>query len=346
MKIKYIKLLLVLICGCICFNTSYAGPRENFGTMAAPELLIPLGSIGTALQGSNLSSVTGVESIYWNPAGLSNISTNSGQAIFSYMNYIADINMQYVAGGFKIGSIGNLGVSLRNLSFGSPIQVTTENQPEGTGESISPVYLIGTITFARAMTDKVNFGATAKIISEKIGQVNATDYAFDFGLQYLAGKSGLKFGIAIKNLGPSLKFDGSGLDRSFTENGIPTIRRVNLQAFDLPTTLEIGISYNASFGNKKNNNIVLNTAFQNSGFTSDEYKFGLEYSYNSNLFLRGGLTYYPDKLKSEALFGPSFGAGVRYPVGGMSLGFDYAYRLVNESGFNSTNQFFTLSVGF
>jgi len=346
MKIKYIKLLMVLICACIAFNTSYAGPRTNFGTMAAPELLIPLGSVGTALQGSNLSSVSGVESIYWNPAGLSNISSNSGQAIFSYMNYIADINMQYVAGGFKLGTIGNLGVSLRNLSFGSPIQVTTENQPQGTGETISPVYLIGTITLARAMTDKVNFGATVKLISEKIGQVSATDYAFDFGLQYLAGKSGLKFGIAIKNLGPSLKFDGSGLDRTFTENGIPTIRRVNLQQFDLPTTLEIGVSYNTSFGKKKNNNVVFNTAFQNSGFTSDEYKFGLEYSYNSNLFLRGGVTYFADKNKSEALFGPSFGAGVKYPVGGMALGFDYAYRLVNESGFNSTNQFFTLSLGF
>ena len=346
MKIKYIKLLIVLICVCFAVNTSNAGPRSNFGTMAAPELLIPLGSIGTSLQGSNLSSVSGVESIYWNPAGLSNISTNSGQAMFSYMNYIADINMQYVAGGFKVGSFGNVGVSLRNLSFGTPIQVTTENQPEGTGETISPVYLIGTVTFARAMTDKVNFGATAKLISEKIGQVSATDYAFDFGLQYLAGKSGLKFGIAIKNLGPSLKFDGPGLDRTFTENGIPAIRRVNLQAFDLPTTLEIGVSYNATFGNKKNNNVALSTTFQNSGFTSDEYKFGLEYNYNSNLFLRGGVTYFPDKNKSEALFGPSFGAGVRYPVGGMSLGFDYAYRLVNEAGFNSTNQFFTLSVGF
>lgn len=345
MKLKYINLIWFVVCLCLTFNT-YSGPRTNLGTMAAPELLIPLGSIGTSLQGSNLSSVTGVESIYWNPAGLSSIKTNSGEAIFSYMNYIADINMQYVAGGFKVGSIGNIGVSLRNLSFGSPIQVTTENQPEGTGETISPVYLIGTVTFARAMTDKVNFGTTVKLISERIGQVSATDYAFDFGLQYVAGKSGLKFGIAIKNLGPSLKFDGPGLDRSFVENGIPTIRRVNLQEFDLPTSLEIGVSFNAAFGNKKNNNISLSTSFQNSGFTSDEYKFGLEYNYNSNLFLRGGVTYFADKEKSEALFGPSFGAGVKYPLGGMSLGFDYAYRLVNETGFNSTNQFFTLSLGF
>jgi hypothetical protein len=54
----------------------------------------------------------------------------------------------------------------------------------------------------------------------------------------------------------------------------------------------------------------------------------------------------PDKEKDEALFGPSFGVGFRYPVGGVNLGFDYAYRVVDQSGFNSTNQFFTFNVGF
>ena len=141
-----------------------------------------------------------------------------------------------------------------------------------------------------------------------------------------------------------MRFDGPGLDRQFVENNVTTIRRVNLQEFDLPTTLEIGLGYNAKFGNK--NNLSISTSFQNSGFTSDEYKFGLEYNYNNYAFFRGAFTYYPDKEKGEALFGPSFGAGVKYPFGGITLGFDYAYRILNEKGFDATNQFFTLNVGF
>lgn len=345
MNNKYIKLITILMSVCFIYSNVHAGPRTKLGTLSAPELLIPLGSIGTSMQGSNLSGVSGVDAMYWNPAGLSQVKSQSGEAMFSYMNYFADMSMQYVAGAFKIGNIGVLGVSLRNLSFGTPIEVTTEYQPEGTGEEITPIYLIANLGFARAMTDKVLFGTNIKLISEKIGQVSATGYAFDFGLQYLAGKSGLKFGIVIKNLGPAIKFDGPGLDRSFIENGIPTVRRVNLQEFELPTSLEIGVSYTSVFSKK--NNLSVSSTFLNSGLTSDEYRFGLEYSYNDYVFLRGGYTYFADKNSSdERVFGPSFGAGVKYPFGGLMVGFDYAYRILNEKGFDATNQFFTLSVGF
>jgi hypothetical protein len=103
MKLKYHKILIVLVALSTIVLEVFSGPRTKLGTMAAPELLIPLGSIGTSLQGSNLASVTGIEAMYWNPAGLSSISDNkNGEAIFSYMNYIADIKMQYVAGVVKV----------------------------------------------------------------------------------------------------------------------------------------------------------------------------------------------------------------------------------------------------
>lgn len=344
MKFNYTKIILILLLLCVSFQQGYSGPRTKLGTMAAPELLIPLGSIGTSLQGSNIANTFGVDAIYWNPAGLSEISYNSSEVMFSHMNYFAGMSMQYVAGGVKVGSLGVLGVSLRNLNFGDPIPVTTEYYPEGTGETFSPTYLIGTLSYAKAMTDKVRFGTTVKLISEKIDRVSSTGFAFDFGLQYIAGKSGLSFGIALKNLGPSMTFDGPGLDRNFSEGGISTVRRVNLQDFDLPTTLEIGLAYHVTFA--KNNNVNISSSFQNSGFTSDEYRFGLEYNYNNYVFLRGAATVYPDKEKNESLFGPSFGAGVKYPFGGVTLAFDYAYRILNEKAFDTHNQVFTLRVGF
>ncbi|RPI18557.1 MAG: PorV/PorQ family protein [Ignavibacteriae bacterium] len=344
MNFKLMKYILILLVLCISCQDVQSGPRRKLGTMAAPELLIPLGSIGTSLQGSNLASVTGVDAMYWNPAGIALIEGKSSDLMFSHMNYVADMSMQYFAGAIKIGTLGVLGASLRNLSFGDPIEVTTANSPEGTGATFSPTYLIGNVSFARAMTDKVLFGTNVKLISEKIADVSAVGYAFDFGIQYIAGQTGLRFGIAIKNLGPAMKFDGPGLDQTFVSNGQNVTRRINLQEFDLPTSLEIGLAYSRTFG--KNNTIAVSSSFQNSGFTSDEYRFGLEYNYNNNFFLRGAFTVFPDKLQNESLFGPSFGGGFKYPFGNMTLGIDYAYRILNESGFDATNQFFTLHVGF
>lgn len=343
----YIKIILILLAVSLAYQNGYSGPRKKYGTLAAPELLIPIGSSGTSLGGSNLATVNGIDAMYWNPAGLSEISSNSGEVMFSSMNYIADINMNYFAGAVKVGGLGTIGGSIRAMSFGDEI-VTTEYMPEGNGATFSPTYIVGTLSYARSMTDKIRFGTAIKLISEQIADVSATGFAFDFGLQYVAGQSGLRFGIALKNLGSSMKFNGPGLDRSFTENGIATVRRVTLQEYDLPTNLEIGLGYSTTFS--KNNNVTLSTAFQNSSFSSDEYKFGLEYNYNQMVFLRGAFTVYPDNSDiddtNKSLFGPTFGAGLKYPFGNLTLGFDYAYRVINESGFNATNQYFTLNVGF
>jgi hypothetical protein len=344
MYLKYLKLFLVILSLFAIINISYGGPRKKLGTSAAPELLIPVGSIGTSLSGSNISTTSGVDAIYWNPAGLANLNSQSAELLVSHSVYFADMNMQYLGIGAKLGSLGNLGVSIKSLNIGD-IEETTEIMPEGTGTIYKPTYIIAGISFAKQMTDRIRFGTTVKFISENVASVSANAFAFDFGIQYFGGQSGLAFGITIKNLGTSMRFNGPGLDREITNtNGIVTTQRVILQDYDLPTNLELGVAYKVDLGKKMNLNF--NTAFLNSSFTSDEYKLGLEFNYNNLFYLRGAGSIYPDKEKDESLFGPTFGAGIKYPIGSVLLGFDYAYRVLNESGFNSTNQFFTLNVGF
>jgi len=341
-KYKNIVILLILI---LISGTVYSGPRKKLGLSAAPELLIPVGSIGTSLQGSNLASTTGIDAMYWNPAGLSQLKSNRGDAMFSHMNYIADINVEYLAGVFKLGNIGNFGFGLKAMTFGKEL-VTTVNYPDGTGETFAPIFLTANVSFARAMTDKIHFGTSIKLITQKIADVSATGVGFDFGLQYIGGKTGLRFGIAIKNLGSSMKFDGPGLDKTYTDPNGQVARRVNLQEFDLPTNLEIGLSYSVGLDKAKKHQVMIGGTFMNGSFNSDEARFGLEYTYNNMIYLRGANVFYLDKEKDENLWGPTIGVGLRYPVGSMILGLDYAYRFINESGFGTTNQFFTLNVGF
>ncbi|KXK54951.1 MAG: Outer membrane protein transport protein (OMPP1/FadL/TodX) [Chlorobi bacterium OLB5] len=340
-------LIFTLLFGSI----NFAGDRSKYGTSAAPELLIPVGSRGTSLSGSMISSISGVDAMYWNPAGLS-LMNNKTEVLASHMKYIADININYVAGAVDMGSIGVIGASLKSLSFGDEL-VTTLESPMGTGETWSPTYLTTSLSYARKMSDKILFGATVKVIYEQILTVSSTGFAVDFGLQYIAGKSGLKFGVALKNFGPSMTFDGSGLDQYYEPYGTPSgstpePRRVTLNDFSLPTTLELGISYDVPVGKK--NNVQLSTTFQNNNFSSDEYRVGLEYNYNNYVFLRGAYAFTPDykaedglTKKDQNLFGPSFGIGLAYPFGNVRLGLDYSYRMTERF---QPNQWFSFTMGF
>ncbi len=340
-------LIFTLLLGSI----SFAGDRSKYGTSAAPELLIPVGSRGTSLSGSMISSISGIDAMYWNPAGLSLMNSRT-EVLASHMKYIADININYVAGAVDLGGLGVIGASLKSLSFGDEL-VTTLQSPMGTGEVWSPTYLTTSVSFARKMSDKILFGATVKVIYEQITTVSSTGFAFDFGLQYLAGKSGIKFGVALKNFGPSMTFDGSGLDAFYEPGGTPSgstpePRRITLQDFALPTTLELGISYDVPIGKK--NSVQFSTTFQNNNFSSDEYRVGLEYNYSNYLFLRGAYAFTPDyktedglTRKDQNLFGPTFGVGLQYPFGTVKLGLDYSYRLTEKF---SANQWFSFTMGF
>lgn len=343
MKLSLNKIFLIILIILFAVNISQAGPRKKLGTSAAPELLIPVGSIGTSLSGTNMSFATGVDAMFWNPAGVSQLNSDNAEVMFSHMNYFADMKVEYLSVAAKLGNLGVIGGSIKAFNIGE-IEQTTEIQPEGTGVVFNPNYLVANLTLARQMTDRIRFGANIKLISESVADVSALGYAFDFGIQYRGGETGFNFGIAIKNLGPSMRFNGPGLDRRIEVNGQVTTQRVTLQDFDLPTALDLGVAY--TFKTKKAGNFTLAAGFQNNSFTSDDFKFGLEYTYKNYVFLRGALNYLPDKETDESLFGPSFGVGLRYPFGSVVVGFDYAYRFVNEDAFNTTNQFFTVSLGF
>lgn len=355
MKMKSIQnifSLLIIILFSVSF--AFAGPRSKRGLNAAPELLIPVGSIGTSLSGSNLANVTGVEAIHWNPAGLSLIGGKYGEVMFSHQKYIADIDINYAAASYKISNIGNVGVSVRALGFGD-IEITTVDAPDGTGATYSPTFLTVGLTFARAMTDRILFGTTAKLITERITNENATGFAFDFGLQYLVGTTGLKFGVTLKNLGPSMKFDGPDLEQFYrpvgTEEGARNEpRRVTLGDFELPTSVALALSYDLNLGKKTNSIVTFNGTFQNNSFSPDDYVVGLQYSFKNIFFLRGAYNFDQDfweskQAREDRLFGPTFGAGIHYNFGSINAAFDYAYRYVSKSAL-SQNHFFTLNLGF
>ena len=145
-------LALIVIIGMVP-NVTEAGSKKRRGTAGAQELLIPVGSRGTAMAGAYVSGISGLEATEWNMAGLSGMS-NNGQAMSSYSSWIAGIGVTSAAIASSFGGSSVFGISLKSLDFGE-IPVTTALLPDGSGENYSPSYMTLSFLFSRKMTDRI-----------------------------------------------------------------------------------------------------------------------------------------------------------------------------------------------
>jgi len=337
-------MLRSLLCAALiaCVPLAHAGDDTRKGTTGADQLLIPVGARGIATGGAFLATLNGVEAIYYNPAGLA--AGQKSEAMFSYMSYIADINVAYFAVSADIPELGTFGLSYKTLDFGD-IPVTTYQNPDGTGATYSPGFYTLGMTFARAITDRVTAGVTAKLVNETVLSTSATGFAVDFGVQYRF-QGNLAIGVAIKNLGSNMKYAGNDLLARTTvpntSNGSPAgVYAPETESFQMPSWFELSASYNIDVGNM--NSFMLATTFRNNNAQDDQMMFGLEYQVFRTLSLRGG---YETTLKnaSSGIYGLNLGAGVEYAVdNSMQVSFDYAFRSVKE--FPTDSHVFTVKVG-
>lgn len=346
---KFFNKAFILFLALLFWYLPVQANENRAGTNAASELLIPVGAQYIAMSGASVAGVTGLESIYWNPAGLDHID-HSAAAMFSHMAYFADISVSYLAVAAKFSGIGTLGLSFKTLGFGD-IPITTEDDPDGTGAQFSPQFMNIGLSYSRTLTDRVAVGTTVKLINETIDRVSATGFAFDAGVQYsgLANVNGLKIGVTLKHLGPGIKFDGNGLNREAQPTDIsrpPSYYKVIAGTDELPAIMEIGIGYSFDLNNK--NKLHFESVFVNHNYQDDGACLGAEYSFSDLFFLRGG---YGHALNSgddptgasTNIFGLSLGAGFQYNLGGFDLAIDYAFRDVDY--FNANNVF-TIKFGF
>jgi len=336
LKISILALLMVV-------DIFASGGRRN-GTAGAQELLIPVGARGLALRGAYVAGLEGIDAIYYNPAGLG-VSRNSTEAMFSHMNYIADIGVSYAAIGTNFEGLGSLAFSIKSIDFGD-IPVTTVENPSGTGAIFSPLFVTFGVTYATALTDRIRVGVTLNVVSEKIVNTSATGISFDAGVQYngIAEIDGLKLGVVLKNFGAQMKFDGPDLLRQAEAvNGLrgEQLYKIDAAGFELPSQIELGLAYERRFADDFK--ALFATSFQNNNFANDEYRFAAEFGFKDIFFVRGGYALVPDaKVDQENIFGPTFGAGINLDAG-INIVVDYAYRTTT---YFDANHMFSVKLGF
>jgi len=303
------------------------------GTEAASQLLIHQGARYLS-GGGSAALVAGVESAYWNPAGLA-----KGQGVnvlFSNRSYIAGMKVNFFGVSLNTGKIGTFGLSGRMLDIGD-ISVTDIYHPDGTGEIITPSYFVVGLTYSKRMSDRTGLGATVNYINEGFGRVNASGITVDVGVQYenFLEVEDLDIGVALRNFGNPMRYDGSAL---WVNAEVSTASRetdwykVVAGKFDMPFLMDISATYNI-FG------LQLGATYEVNHFSQDKVKIMAEYGIEDIAAVRVGYIMDAEEVKDdsdtpdvdesemlESLYtGPSFGATLNLSkLIGLDLSIDYA----------------------
>ena len=323
---------------------AHAQGDDRSGTAAMEELLVPITprtvSLGSALT-SGMAGMSGVEALQSNPAALMvNQSTN---AMFSRTEYVADIGINYFGIAQRFGN-NNIGLTLTSWDYGDIPRQTAENpeiDPSLTWDA--SVVVVGA-TFARQFTDRISAGVTAKGLSRRIDNVNSTGVAFDAGMTYVVGESGLRFGVSLKNFGPQMDFNGDGLSTPIPQDGPAgsgdIAGEIDDLGAELPSLLNFGAAYTRQFAGDLTATVLGN--FRSNSYDLDNYAAGVELGYQGIFFVRGGLDINgdPDVTAWEVW---NIGAGLNLNMIGNGLAVDYSYRPSDVfSGVNMFAVSFTL----
>ncbi len=341
------RLVRVLIAACLLSPAlSNAGNPDRQGEAGGYELLLNPWARNAGLHAMTTSMAYGVEAMQINIAGLSKISKN--EFVISHTRLFEGTGISLNSLGFaqKMGESGAFGISLTAMDFGD-IKVTTTGAPEGTGATYSPSFFNIGLGYSYTFDKKVSVGILFRGISENIADVSAFGLAIDAGVQYVSGaKDNFKFGVSLRNMGSPMKFSGEGLSfpTSNPQGGIQYPITVNQRpaGFELPSMLNIGLSYDFYAGTKSRITAIGN--FTANSFSVDQIGGGVEFAFREMFMLRGGyrmdLGVPPSDPQHNVYSGLCGGVTIEVPTKKDSTGrfaIDYAYLATNP--FSGTHNF-------
>ena len=320
---------------------------NRYGTTTANFLEIGVGSRATSMGDAYVAVANDVSSIYWNPAGLSNLSNSS--ALFTIQPWLVDIDMLFAGGAIVLPSIGVLGLGITHLDYGE-MDVTNLEYQDGTGERFGASDVAATFTFSRKIVSWFSFGTSAKYISSNIWHSSASAFAVDLGVlvntKFFSftgqDKDGMNIGMSISNYGTRMKYDGidnyQPIDISEFEEGNygDVAGQFRTSEWELPLIFRIGVTLKPI--STKFTTLTLAADALHPNNNAESVNIGAELNNKipgfGEISLRGGMKSGMDDLfVDDTKFGVTAGAGVKIHLfGNRTITVDYAYRTMGVLG--------------
>lgn len=283
---RILSLLIIL-----ALAAPLAADTPKVGSAGAQFLKIGVGSRYQGMAEASVATCTDIYAAYWNPAGLAEVENWS--VGFTTVNWLLDVNLNYVAAARYFEDVGTFAVSATVLSMEDQ-EITTVLEPDGTGQKYSAAsYAVG-LSYARQLTSRFAFGGTVKYLGEQIGEVDARGFGLDFGTLLYTGYRSMRIGMSISNMGSDMKFTGASVKVSYVDPGLdpdtdPQVvsdGELTTSDYSLPLTFRVGLAYDFQFGPKSM--LTLSSEFKHPNDNEQRGSLGAEFGYDQKFFLRGG----------------------------------------------------------
>lgn len=323
-------------------------------------LELGVGARALALGGAYTALAEGLTALYWNVAGLADVPQIS--ATFSYQELYENSGLSntFFAVGLPIGA-GAAGLSITRFSSGE-IRRTTERYPDGYDPAFgTTVEWTGTalaLHYARRITDRLSFGASAKRAQEGMDFVDASWVGVDLGVVFRTGLVASTIAVSVSNLGGRARMEGPAVDQQIsaavrdplfnTQRSLPASFKT--QALQMPTIFRFGIrtellgAADAVLGPNPRHDVTLLTDLSDPVDGPISPALAVEYGFRDRVFLRGAKRWQrEDRAPFRFADGLAIGGGIRLPALGRRLALDYAYQTLEPLG---PSQTFSIELGF
>ena len=309
---------------------------------------------------SVIATSNDVNSIYWNPAGLTTIKDYQGSLM--HAEYFAGIaKYDYAGFAMPIDDNSALGVSLIRFGVDDILNTTELIDSEGNVDYnriqlFSAADYALTLGYARKLSvEGLSLGVNTKIVRRIIGDfATSWGFGFDAGLQYQ--KNNWQYGLMVRDITTTFNtwsFDEVEFEK--IKNAIPD------QNQELPETTELTapkaqLGVARSFQLNKDFNLVseidLNMRFSktndiiSSDIISIDPAIGFQVDYLKLVYLRAGVGNIQNELQfdnsKEVSLQPNFGVGFKYK----GIQIDYALTNIASVGNALYSNVFSIKLDF
>ncbi|CAD0009297.1 hypothetical protein FLACHUCJ7_04196 [Flavobacterium chungangense] len=311
-----------------------------------------------AMSSAVVASTNDVNSVYWNPAGLTNLEDH--QISLMHANYFANIaQYDYIGYAIPIDDRSAWGISM--IRFGvDDILDTTELIDNQGNIDYNRISLFSTadygftFSYARKLPiEGFQYGVNTKVIRRVIGKfANSWGFGFDFGLQF--ERNDWKFGLMLrditttynvwnideeeyKKISDAIPGENQELPES-TEITLPKAQLGISKKFEFHNDTSLLVATNLNMRFEQTNDII------SSNIVSIDPALGLEFGYTELVFLRGGVGNFQNVTQldnTEKLnFQPNIGLGFKYK----GIQVDYALTDLGNQSTALYSNIFSLKV--
>ena len=232
---SFLRISVVLF----AFSMAQAEEITKVGTSAGGFLQMENGSRAMAMGGSLVADSKDASAVFWNPASIG--VSNKFSSYYEQTERYADISQYNIGFSYPLNGNQALAILVNYLNLGR-MDITTVLEPDGTGNTFDAASYFMAAAYARSLTDRVRVGISFKIFEERIWLEKANGFAVDMGTLYNFRDTGIRVGMNLSNLGPTLSMDegphlGFYREASESPENTPGIREIPRRSLQLRARL-------------------------------------------------------------------------------------------------------------